>query len=153
MLSQRVGIPSFFLLGSIPWVDVPQFFYCMFSIFIVKNIYYICVLYIYRIMCYIFIIKICFIVYIMCIYTYIYTHTRNIPKEPWNTHSKGPMHPNVHSSTIYNSQVLEATKVPISKWVDQKTVVLLNNGILHSREKEGAYTLCKQHGWNWRASC
>ena len=30
------------------------------------------------------------------------------------------MHPNVHSSTIYNSQVLEATCVPISKWVDQK---------------------------------
>ena len=26
------------------------------------------------------------------------------------------MHPNVHSSTIYNSQVLEATEVPISKW-------------------------------------
>ena len=31
------------------------------------------------------------------------------------------MHPNVHSSTIYNSQELEATEVPISKWVDQKT--------------------------------
>ena len=30
------------------------------------------------------------------------------------------MHPNVHSSTIYNSQVLEATEVPISKQVDQK---------------------------------
>ena len=31
------------------------------------------------------------------------------------------MHPNVHSSTIYNSQVLEATEVPISKRVDPKT--------------------------------
>ena len=30
------------------------------------------------------------------------------------------MHPNVHSPTVYNSQVLEATQVPISKWVDQK---------------------------------
>ena len=29
--------------------------------------------------------------------------------KPWNTHPKEPMHPNVHSSTIYNSQVLEAT--------------------------------------------
>ena len=29
--------------------------------------------------------------------------------------SKDPVHPNVHSSTIYNSQVLEATKVLISK--------------------------------------
>ena len=32
-----------------------------------------------------------------------------IPKEPGNTNSKEPMHPNVHSSTIYNSQVLETT--------------------------------------------
>ena len=31
-----------------------------------------------------------------------------IPRESWNTSSKEPMHPNVHSSTIYNSQVLEA---------------------------------------------
>ena len=30
------------------------------------------------------------------------------------------MHPNVHSSTVYNSQVLEATEVPISKRVDPK---------------------------------
>ena len=46
------------------------------------------------------------------------------------------MHPNVHSSTIYNSQVLEATEVPISKRVDPKTMVYLHNGILHSTEKE-----------------
>ena len=52
------------------------------------------------------------------------------------------MHPNVHSSIIYSSQVLEATKVPISKWMDEKTLVHLHNGILHRREKEGAYTLC-----------
>ena len=32
-----------------------------------------------------------------------------IPQESWNINSKEPMHPNVHSSTIYNSQVLEAT--------------------------------------------
>ena len=30
------------------------------------------------------------------------------------------MHPNVHISTIYNSQVLEATSVSISKWMDLK---------------------------------
>ena len=51
------------------------------------------------------------------------------------------MHSNGHSSTIYNNQVLEATKVPISKRVDPKTMVYLHNGILHSIEKEGAYTL------------
>ena len=32
-----------------------------------------------------------------------------ISYESLDTHSKEPMHPNVHSSTIYNSQVLEAT--------------------------------------------
>ena len=32
--------------------------------------------------------------------------------------------------------------MPIIKWVDQKTMVHLHNGILHSRGKEGAYTLC-----------
>ena len=32
-----------------------------------------------------------------------------IPEESWNTNSKEPMHPNVHSNTIYNSQVLVAT--------------------------------------------
>ena len=30
----------------------------------------------------------------------------------------------------------------MSKWVDPKTMVHLHNGILCSREKEGAYTLC-----------
>ena len=45
--------------------------------------------------------------------------TEIIPYESWNTNSKEPMHPN-DSSTIYNSQVLEAAQVPISKWVDQK---------------------------------
>ena len=55
---------------------------------------------------------------------------------------KEPMNPNVQSSTIYISQVLEATQVPISKWMDQKTVVHLYNGILHSRKKEGTPTLC-----------
>ena len=64
------------------------------------------------------------------------------------------MNPNVQSSTIYISQVLEATQVPISKWMDQKTVVHLYNGILHSRKK-GAPTLCDsmdgtgEHYANW----
>ena len=51
------------------------------------------------------------------------------------------MHSNVHSSTIFNSQLLEAPWVPISKWMDQKTMVHLHDGILHSRKKEGAPTL------------
>ena len=51
------------------------------------------------------------------------------------------MHPNVHTSIIYNSQVLETAYVPISKRVDQKTVVHVHNGILCRRKKEGAPTL------------
>ena len=27
------------------------------------------------------------------------------------------MHPNVHSSTIYNSQNMEATQIPIKRWL------------------------------------
>ena len=38
--------------------------------------------------------------------------------------------------TIYNSQVLEATWEPISKWVNPKTMVHLHTGILRSRKKE-----------------
>ena len=67
--------------------------------------------------------------------------TAIISLEPWNTNPKEPMHPNVHRSIIYNSQVLEATYVSISKWVDQETIVYLHNRILHSRKKEGAPTL------------
>ena len=31
---------------------------------------------------------------------------------------------------------------PISKWVDQKTVVCLHNELLHSKKKEGTSTFC-----------
>ena len=48
------------------------------------------------------------------------------------------MHLNVHS----NVQDLEAAEMPISKWMDQKTVVHLHNGMLCSRKKEGTSTLC-----------
>ena len=36
----------------------------------------------------------------------------------------------------------KAKRVPISKWVDQKTMVRVHNEILHRREKEGAPALC-----------
>ena len=52
------------------------------------------------------------------------------------------MHPYVHSSTIYNSQNLEAAQVPISRWVDKKAVVHLHNILLLSHKKEGNLTLC-----------
>ena len=51
-------------------------------------------------------------------------------------------HPYVHSRVIYNSQDLETAQVPVSKREDQKTVVHLHTGILHSRKKEGTPTFC-----------
>ena len=35
-----------------------------------------------------------------------------------NTNSKHYMHPNVHSSIVYNNQEIEATQVRINKWLD-----------------------------------
>ena len=51
------------------------------------------------------------------------------------SNSKRHMHPNVHSSTIPNSQDMEATKKPINRGVDKEYVVYLYNGILLSHKK------------------
>ena len=61
-----------------------------------------------------------------------------IPSESWITNSKEPMYPGVHSRVIYNSQVLETVKVPISKWVDQKknVVHLIMEYYVAERKKE-----------------
>ena len=47
-----------------------------------------------------------------------------------NTNSKRYMHPNVHSSIIYNCQDVEATSVSINRWI--KKMVYIYNGILLS---------------------
>ena len=62
------------------------------------------------------------------------------PKNPEAPIQKNLCTP-VHSSTIYNSQVVETAQVPISKWVDQKTVGHLHNGILR-RWKKLSPTFC-----------
>ena len=46
------------------------------------------------------------------------------------------MHPNVHYSTMYNSQDMEATYMSINKGTDKEDVVHIYNGILLSRRKE-----------------
>ena len=52
------------------------------------------------------------------------------------------MHPNVHSSTIYNSQVLEAPKCPsANEWV-KKLWDIYTMEYYAAEKKEGAYTLC-----------
>ena len=54
------------------------------------------------------------------------------------------MHLCVHCSVLYSSRDLEATQVPISKWVDKKAVAHLHSGILlsHFHLKEGTLTFC-----------
>ena len=42
------------------------------------------------------------------------------------------VHPNVHCSTIYNSQDMEATYMSINKGMDKEDVVHIYNGILLS---------------------
>ena len=46
-----------------------------------------------------------------------------------NSNSKRYMHPDVHSSTISNSQNTEATEMSINRGVDKEDVVLTHNGI------------------------
>ena len=46
------------------------------------------------------------------------------------------MHPNVHYSTMYNSQDMEATYMSINRGTDKEDVVHIYNGILLSRRKE-----------------
>ena len=48
------------------------------------------------------------------------------------------MYPNVHSSTIYNSQDIEENQMPIHRWMDKEDVVYIHHGILLSHKK----------GWN-----
>ena len=52
------------------------------------------------------------------------------------------MHPSVHCSTTYNSQVMEATKMSINKWMGKEDVVYLYNGIPLSHKKEWNNAIC-----------
>ena len=50
-----------------------------------------------------------------------------------NSNSKRSMHPNVHSSTMYNNQ--DATYMSIDRWMDKEAMVHVYNGILLSQKK------------------
>ena len=52
-----------------------------------------------------------------------------------NTNLKRYMHPKVHSSTIYNSQDMEATEVSTNRRMNIEDVVYIHNGILLSHKK------------------
>ena len=67
----------------------------------------------------------------------------NISEETQNTNLKRYMHPCVHCGIIFNSQDAEVSHVPISRWVDEITVVRICNGILLlSYKKEWNLTIC-----------
>ena len=59
------------------------------------------------------------------------SHSWAYPENP-----KGYMHPNVHWSTIYKSQDMEATEMSITRGMDKEDVVHIYNGILLGHEKE-----------------
>ena len=55
------------------------------------------------------------------------------------------MHPNVHCSTIYNSQDMEAINMSMEGWMNKEDVVHIYNiynGILLSHEKEQNNAIC-----------
>ena len=52
------------------------------------------------------------------------------------------MHSYVHSSTIHNSQDMEATSMSINRWIDKGNVAYIYNGILLSNKKEWNNAIC-----------
>ena len=52
------------------------------------------------------------------------------------------MHPNVHCSTIFNSEDMEATLMSIDGWLD-KDLVYINNEVLVIKKNE----IYQHHGW------
>ena len=70
-------------------------------------------------------------------------HFWEYTRRTWNANLKEHMHPYVYCSVIYHSQAMEATHVPINRWVDKKPVVNLHNGILLSHIKELNLTICE----------
>ena len=52
------------------------------------------------------------------------------------------MHPNVHNSTIYNSEGMEATLMSINRWTDNENVVHIFIEILLSHKKEQSNATC-----------
>ena len=58
-----------------------------------------------------------------------------------NYKSEKYIQPNVHRSTICNSQDMEATHMPIDRWMDED-VIWICNGMLLSHKKEWNTVFC-----------
>ena len=52
------------------------------------------------------------------------------------------MHPDVQCSTIYNSQDMEATQMPINRGMDKEDVIYILGGILLTHKKEQDNAIC-----------
>ena len=64
---------------------------------------------------------------------------------PWGNHnSKRVMYQNVHCSSIYNSQNMEATYVSINRWIDKEDVAHIYNGILLRHKKKWNWVMCNE---------
>ena len=46
------------------------------------------------------------------------------------------MHPYVPCRAMYDSQDMDATKMPVNRWMKKEDVVHIYNGVLHSHKKE-----------------
>ena len=77
------------------------------------------------------------------------TQQANYYTLPWEIHnSKGHMYPNVHCSTIYNSQGMEATQMSINKWMNKEIVVCVYSGLLIiKRNKFDSIVVRVGHDW------
>ena len=60
----------------------------------------------------------------------------HISRKDKNSNLERHMHPNVHSSTIHNSQVMKATQMSLDRGMDKEDVVHTYNGMLLSHKKE-----------------
>ena len=69
-----------------------------------------------------------------------------------NTNLKRYMYPNLHSSTIYNSQDMEAIQASINRWTGEEDVVHIYSAVLLSH-KRMKFCLLWQHGWTKRIWC
>ena len=77
------------------------------------------------------------------------------PKNPETPIQKNLCTPMFIAAQFTIAKFWKQPKCPsVNEWI--KTMVHLHNGILHSREKEGAPTLCDgkcSPGWHWRTLC
>ena len=67
-----------------------------------------------------------------------------------NTNWKSYLHPNVLSSTIYNSQDMEAIQKSINRCTDYVDVVFTYNGALFHHKNEWNFAICNNMGRKWK---